>query len=51
LLWAILDESALRREVGSAAIMRGQCQYLMQMRKHSHVVVQVIPDRAGLGVA
>jgi transcriptional regulator with XRE-family HTH domain len=49
LLWAILDESALRREVGSAATMRGQCEHLMKMRKHPRVVVQVIPDTAGLG--
>jgi transcriptional regulator with XRE-family HTH domain len=47
-LWAIMDESALRREAGSPAVMRDQCRHLLKMHKHPRVVVQVIPNGAGL---
>jgi transcriptional regulator with XRE-family HTH domain len=50
-LWAIIDESALRRVVGSPALMRRQCEHLLRMRKHPRVVIQVIPDTAGLACA
>lgn len=47
-LWAVIDESALRREVGSPTTMRNQCQHLLKMHQHPRVVVQVIPNKAGL---
>lgn len=50
-LWAVLDESALLREVGSPAVMRDQCRHLQKMHHHPRVVVQVVPNHAGLGCA
>lgn len=47
-VWAIMDESALRREAGSPGVMREQCQHLLKMHQHPRVVVQVIPSKAGL---
>jgi transcriptional regulator with XRE-family HTH domain len=47
-LWAVLDEAALRREVGGPNVMRQQCRDLQKMHQHPRVVVQVIPNRAGL---
>jgi transcriptional regulator with XRE-family HTH domain len=50
-IWAVLDESALLRQVGSPAVMRNQCLHLQTMHQHPRVVVQVIPNHAGLGCA
>jgi len=46
-LHAIIDEAALRRVVGSKAIMREQLQHLMEAAKRPNVVIQVIPYSAG----
>jgi hypothetical protein len=46
-LWAVLDEAALRREVGSAEIMREQMEELIARSRRSNVTVQVIPLSAG----
>lgn len=32
-LWAIIDESVLRRQVGNPQIMQAQCQYLLSMSR------------------
>ncbi len=50
-LWAVIDESTLLREVGGPTVMRNQCQHLLKMLKHPRVVLQVIPNRAGLCAA
>jgi len=47
-LWAVIDESVLHREVGGPAVMRRQCEYLLRLHQHPRVVVQVIPNGAGL---
>jgi transcriptional regulator with XRE-family HTH domain len=47
-LWAIIDESVLRRRVGSAEIMREQCEYLIYMGSRPHVAIQVIPNTRGI---
>jgi transcriptional regulator with XRE-family HTH domain len=47
-LWAIIDESALLRQVGSPKVMNDQYRHLLGLRKHPRVVVQVIPNSAGL---
>jgi transcriptional regulator with XRE-family HTH domain len=47
-LWAIMDESALRREVGSHKTMKGQYEHLLKMHPHPRVVIQVIANSAGL---
>ncbi|MEV4345296.1 helix-turn-helix transcriptional regulator [Actinoplanes sp. NPDC049596] len=46
-LWAILDESALRRMVGGPAVMRAQLEHLLQAGESPNIVIQVIPFDAG----
>lgn len=44
---ALIDEAALRREVGSRKVMRAQLQHLIEISKLPNVTVQVIPFSAG----
>ncbi|SOB85256.1 helix-turn-helix domain-containing protein [Streptomyces sp. 1331.2] len=46
-LWAIVDEAALRRVVGSKAIMSKQLQQLIAASKEPNVTLQVVPFEAG----
>ncbi|MEU9730660.1 helix-turn-helix transcriptional regulator [Streptomyces sp. NPDC048002] len=46
-LWAVLDEAALRREVGSRHVMIEQLEHLIEMSRLPHVTVQVIPFTMG----
>lgn len=46
-LHVILDESALRRTVGSAAIMQDQMRNLVTFAELPHVTIQVFPFTAG----
>jgi transcriptional regulator with XRE-family HTH domain len=46
-LWAVVDEAALRRQVGGATVMRDQLTALLAAIKAPHVTVQVIPYGAG----
>ncbi len=46
-LWAILDQAALCREVGSDAVMRDQLTHLIQQAQRPHITVQIIPFSAG----
>ncbi|WP_030724779.1 helix-turn-helix domain-containing protein [Streptomyces sp. NRRL S-237] len=46
-LWVVLDESALRRVVGSPEIMREQLEYLNCLGEQPHITVQVLPHSAG----
>ncbi|MGW0821984.1 helix-turn-helix domain-containing protein [Streptomyces sp. NPDC002845] len=46
-LWAVLDEAALRRIVGSRMVMREQLEHLVQMSQLPHVTVQVLPFDVG----
>jgi transcriptional regulator with XRE-family HTH domain len=45
--WAVLDEAALRREVGGPAVMRGQLEHLLEMARMPHVELQLIPFGGG----
>ena len=47
LFWTVIDEYALRRQVGGSAIMRAQCAHLLEMTELPHVVVQILPFDAG----
>jgi len=47
-LWAIIDESALRRIVGSRAIMAKQMTHLASMAKCPNVTIQIMPFSAGV---
>lgn len=46
-LWAIMDEAAVRRLVGSKAVMRGQLERIRELAALPNVTVQVIPYEAG----
>ncbi|MGX9227444.1 helix-turn-helix domain-containing protein [Streptomyces albus] len=46
-LWAVLDESVLRREVGGKHTMAEQLEYLNEMSQHPHVTLQVMPFSMG----
>jgi hypothetical protein len=46
-LWAVLDESVLRRVVGSPDIMREQLEHLNALGAEPNVTVQVLPFTGG----
>lgn len=46
-LWAILDDVALRRPVGSPRIMRAQLEHLSDLCDQPGFALQVVPDGAG----
>lgn len=46
-LWTVLDEAALRREVGNRSLMREQLEHLVEQSRLPHVTVQVIPFEMG----
>ena len=46
-LWAVVDEGALHRPVGSGQIMRDQLNYLAEMADHPAVTLQILPFSAG----
>jgi hypothetical protein len=50
MLWAILDEGALRRPFGTVADREEQIQRLIDTSDSEHITVQVIPFEAGLHV-
>jgi len=46
-LWVALDESALRRPLGSGAVQRAQLQHLIEMAQRPNVTLQVVPYHVG----
>lgn len=46
-LWAIVDEGALSRQVGSRAVMRAQLEHILELTAKPNVTVQVLPFLAG----
>ncbi|MEK8172162.1 DUF5753 domain-containing protein [Streptomyces sp. M19] len=46
-LWAVVDESAMRRVVGSPQIMSEQLEYLVRMSYEPHITVQALPFDMG----
>jgi hypothetical protein len=46
-LYTILDEGALRRQIGGPAVMRAQLNHLIAMSKRKNVAVQVLPFSEG----
>ncbi|MEO3782363.1 helix-turn-helix transcriptional regulator [Actinocorallia sp. B10E7] len=46
-LWILIDQDVLERPVGSAAVMRKQCEHLLEISERAHVSVRVIPRLAG----
>ncbi|WP_338324689.1 helix-turn-helix transcriptional regulator [Nonomuraea polychroma] len=49
-LWVVLDEGALRRRVGSEAIMRAQFEHLARMAEQPHITLQIFPFAAGSAI-
>lgn len=45
-LWAVLDEAALRRVIGSPEVMREQYEEIIRLSKLDNVTVQVLPMAA-----
>jgi transcriptional regulator with XRE-family HTH domain len=46
-LWAVVDEAALRRNIGSPALMRAQLDHLIEMNRLPNVSLQIAPLRYG----
>ncbi|MER5632316.1 helix-turn-helix domain-containing protein [Streptomyces nitrosporeus] len=46
-LWAVIDESALRRQVGDKQVMTEQLEHLIEQSQLPHVTVQVLPFEMG----
>jgi len=46
-LWAVIDESALRRLVGGKQVMIEQLEHLIEQSQLPHVTVQVLPFEMG----
>jgi hypothetical protein len=44
ILWVLLDENVLHREIGGARIMRDQMTHLSTMARRPNITVQVIPQ-------
>ncbi|MFF4311626.1 helix-turn-helix domain-containing protein [Streptomyces sp. 900105755] len=51
LLWAVLDEAALRRETGGRAVMSEALRHLTALVRRSRAIVQVLPLDAGAHTA
>lgn len=47
-LWAILEESALRRIVGGQKVMAGQYEHLLTLSELPNVTIQIIPNGNGV---
>ncbi|MFE9900057.1 helix-turn-helix domain-containing protein [Streptomyces achromogenes] len=50
-LWAILDESVIRRVVGSPQVMREQLARLLEANESPHVTLQILPFSKGAHAA
>jgi transcriptional regulator with XRE-family HTH domain len=50
-VWSVIDEGALRRPVGGAAVMRGQLQRLLELAELRKVTIQVVPFARGAHAA
>jgi transcriptional regulator with XRE-family HTH domain len=47
ILWAVVDEGALRRPVGGPAVFSDQLAHLAKVGRHPGIVLQVMPFSAG----
>ncbi|URN10239.1 DUF5753 domain-containing protein [Actinomadura madurae] len=45
--WVVLDETVLRRTVGSPEIMREQLNYLLEVSERVNTMLQIVPISAG----
>jgi transcriptional regulator with XRE-family HTH domain len=47
LLWAVIDEAVLRREVGGSKVMHDQLWHIVKASDRPNITVEVIPDGTG----
>jgi transcriptional regulator with XRE-family HTH domain len=45
--WAVIDESALQRTVGSLEIMLAQREHLLEIAQRPYITIQIIPNEKG----
>lgn len=50
-LWAVIDEGALRRQIGGEQVMRAQLEHLIEMHRLPNVTIQIMPFGFGGHVA
>jgi transcriptional regulator with XRE-family HTH domain len=46
-LWLIMDEAAIRRNIGGSAVMRNQLEHLIQASRWPNVTLQILAFEAG----
>jgi transcriptional regulator with XRE-family HTH domain len=46
-LWTVIDETALRRPIGSRAAMRAQLAHVIEIAERPNIRVQIVPFRTG----
>ncbi|MEV2192620.1 helix-turn-helix transcriptional regulator [Streptomyces phaeochromogenes] len=51
LLWAVLDEAALRREVGGGTVMAEALRHVADLTRKHRIIVQMLPFGAGAHAA
>jgi hypothetical protein len=50
-LWAVVDETALRRRIGGPGVMEAQLDQLIELAAHPAVTLHVVPLSAGYHAA
>ena len=50
-IWCVIDEAALRRQVGGREVMREQLGHLLALTERPHVTIQVLPFSKGAHAA
>ncbi|MDN3251224.1 transcriptional regulator with XRE-family HTH domain [Streptomyces sp. DSM 42143] len=50
-IWCVIDEAAIRRQVGGRQVMRAQLEHLLAMSQRPQITVQVLPFARGAHAA